>query len=243
MGHTRMTTQGSEKRNFNNHPFYARAGGQAFALAHNGVLTNDIALRKQHKLPRTNIETDSFAAVQLLEQCKDISFDSLRSMAEQVEGTFSFTVLDGRDDLYFVKGDNPLCIYHYPQIGLYLYASTESVLLAALRRMPYRFGTPVQVVLDCGELLRIDARGEQSKAEFDTRNLFYRSFSFPYAYMLDPPSKKQSLPVRVNTEREYVQSLRSVAAFYGYAPGYVDDLLQDGFSLDDVEDILYCGRG
>ena len=46
MGHTRMTTQGSEKLNYNNHPFPGKAGQMPFALAHNGVLCNDKALRR-----------------------------------------------------------------------------------------------------------------------------------------------------------------------------------------------------
>ena len=37
MGHTRMTTQGNEKFNYNNHPFYGHADVN-FAFAHNGVL-------------------------------------------------------------------------------------------------------------------------------------------------------------------------------------------------------------
>jgi glucosamine 6-phosphate synthetase-like amidotransferase/phosphosugar isomerase protein len=37
MGHTRMTTQGSERINRNNHPFYSNKLG--FALAHNGMFT------------------------------------------------------------------------------------------------------------------------------------------------------------------------------------------------------------
>ena len=45
MGHTRMTTQGSARRNYNNHPFPGRTGAVDFALAHNGVLYNDVALR------------------------------------------------------------------------------------------------------------------------------------------------------------------------------------------------------
>ena len=66
MGHTRMTTQGSEKHNENNHPFRGYAGGNHFALAHNGVLYNDKILRRKMKLPVTKIETDSYIAVQLL---------------------------------------------------------------------------------------------------------------------------------------------------------------------------------
>ena len=52
MGHTRMTTQGNEKHNYNNHPFEGTAG-IPFALAHNGVLYNDLTLRKDKNLPPT----------------------------------------------------------------------------------------------------------------------------------------------------------------------------------------------
>ena len=34
MGHTRLTTQGSAKKVYNNHPFGCRGAGTAFALAH-----------------------------------------------------------------------------------------------------------------------------------------------------------------------------------------------------------------
>lgn len=68
MGYAGMMTQGSAKKNFNNHPFQSRARGKPFALAHNGMIYNDLALRRKEKLPRTNIETDSYVAVQLLER-------------------------------------------------------------------------------------------------------------------------------------------------------------------------------
>ena len=68
MGHTRMTTQGSAKRNYNNHPFRGRIRNNDFALAHNGVLQNDVSLRKKNHLPKSKIQTDSYVAVQLLEQ-------------------------------------------------------------------------------------------------------------------------------------------------------------------------------
>lgn len=61
---------------------------------HIGVLYNDDILRKYHKLPTTDIETDSYVAVQLIEQKRALSFDSLSYTAEEVEGSFCFTVLD-----------------------------------------------------------------------------------------------------------------------------------------------------
>ena len=85
MGHTRYTTQGSQKQNYNNHPFRGHAGTD-FALAHNGVLYNDHALRLEKHLPDTKIETDSYIAVQLIEAEKALNFSAIRSMAEAVLG-------------------------------------------------------------------------------------------------------------------------------------------------------------
>ena len=113
MGHTRMTTQGSEKYLPNNHPFPGKAGDTSFALAHNGVLSNDKRLRRQHDLPATKIETDSYIAVQLLEASGELSFTSLASMAEKLEGSFTITVMTDDNSLYCIKGDNPFCLYHY----------------------------------------------------------------------------------------------------------------------------------
>jgi len=240
MGHTRMSTQGDARRNYNNHPFQARAGSHSFALAHNGVLYNDGLLRKTKKLPRTNIETDSFVAVQLLQQQGALTFDSLRHMAEQVEGSFSFTILDDRNNLYFVKGDNPLCIYHYPDSSLYLYASTEEILINAVVHMPYRLGKPSKVTLECGEILKIDADGLQSRGTFDTWNLYSRWYA-PYSVLMEPPVRHQCVPLKASPDKEYIRELKSVASFYGFSSGYVDTLLADGFTTDDVEEMLYCG--
>ena len=63
-GHTRMTTQGDAKHNYNNHPFSGKVGNRTFALCHNGVLHNDNILKTTEKLPNTRIQTDSYVAVQ-----------------------------------------------------------------------------------------------------------------------------------------------------------------------------------
>lgn len=120
MGHTRMTTQGAASRNYNNHPFPGRAGTQPFALAHNGVIYNDVELRRNHRLPPTGIETDSYVAVQLLEKAGKLCPDSLCRMAEQLEGSFTLTVLDVENTLYLIRGNNPLSVRLFPSLGCYL---------------------------------------------------------------------------------------------------------------------------
>ena len=98
MGHTRLATQGNQKFNQNNHPFPGHANKE-FAFAHNGILYNDVELRKENHLPDTHIETDSYVAVQLIEQKKKLDFNSLKNMAESVRGNFTFTVLDEENSL------------------------------------------------------------------------------------------------------------------------------------------------
>ena len=225
MGHTRMTTQGSEKKNYNNHPFYGSACGQVFALAHNGVLYNDRMLQIREKLPITQIETDSYVAVQLLEKQNALSLDSLRYMAEQVEGSFTFTALSEDDKLYFVKGENPICIYHYPQRKLYLYASTEEILQDALAQMYLRYDHPKKILMECGDILCIDRNGSIDRAEFNTDHLLL------YAYPCIWSSSKSS----------YVKELKSIARYYGYDGEIIDTMLADGFTTEEVEDLLYCG--
>ena len=230
MGHTRMTTQGHASKNQNNHPFPGNAGGSTFALAHNGILHNDRELRYDRNLPLTNIETDSYVAVQLIEQQKEVTFDSLREMAEAVEGSFVFTVLAQDNSLYFVKGDNPLTIYHYPRQGFYLYASTEGILCAALKTLGMWKLKPEVIHLEEGTILRIDRYGEQSYSQFAMLDSWQ-------SWML--PALETAYAFGRRWPVTYIQELKSVAGYYGYTPEEIDNLLSDGYTPEEVETMLY----
>ena len=161
MGHPRMTTQGSEKQNQNNHPFPGKAGASTFALAHNGMLHNDRELRRSHRLPGSRVQTDSYVAGQLLEEAGEISHTSLAAMAEELEGSFTFTVLTDQNSLFFLKGNNPLSLWHFPESGVYLYASTEEILTRTAARVGLR-GKKEKVLIRQGQILEIDSAGQQN---------------------------------------------------------------------------------
>ena len=207
MGHTRMTTQGSAKMNYNNHPFFGCVKGKRFALAHNGVLWNDRGLRHTKHLPKTKIQTDSYVAVQLLEQQKALDFDSLAKMAEQVEGSFSFAVLDEQDALWIVKGDSPLSIAYFPECGVYVYASTAEILNKALARCGNWLGRGEKVDIEMGDIVRIDRNGRITRGAFDASK-FYRS-SWGY---WDTPL----YPRLPHSEEEHLSLLKSVAKSFGF---------------------------
>ena len=232
MGHTRMTTQGSAKKNFNNHPFIGHVKGESFALAHNGTIWNDIELRRTKHLPRTKVQTDSFIAVQLIEQQKSLDFSSLRYTAEAVEGSFSFTVLSERDDLYLIKGDNPLTIVHFPKVGVYVYASTAEILNKALARCGNWLGRGEKVDIEMGDIVKIDRNGRITRGAFDASK-FYRS-SWGY---WDTPL----YPKAPHSEEEHLALLKSVAKAFGFTSKMIDRLLDQGFTTMEIEELLYDG--
>ena len=232
MGHTRMTTQGSAKKNYNNHPFFGRVKGKTFALAHNGVIWNDLELRRTKHLPRTKVQTDSYIAIQLIEQQKVLNLSSLKCMAEQVEGSFSFSVLSERDDLYLIKGDNPLTIAYFPKVGVYVYASTAEILNKALARCGNWLGRAEKVDIAMGDIVKIDNNGRITRGIFDASK-FYRSSWGYWDTSLYP-----RLP---HSEEEHLALLKSVAKAFGFTGEMVDRLLDQGFTIDDVENLLYEG--
>ena len=234
MGHTRMTTQGSEKQNRNNHPFYGSSGGTHFALSHNGVLYNDHALRKQFHLSLPKIETDSYIAVQLIEQKNALNFDSLKYMAETVEGSFSFTVLDHLNQLYFIKGDNPLCLYHFPKNGVYLYASTEAILKKSLRKMHLFREKPMEIKMEAGDILKINRYAVIEKQSFNPEHLFHCGYRGMYGSFMDSIWQCHGAEYTM-----YLDEIKSVAASFGYSSEDIDSLRDQGFSCEEIENAFY----
>ena len=233
MGHTRMTTQGSAGKPYNNHPFPGTVNGHTFALAHNGVLYNDKTLRRNLRLPNTKIETDSYVAVQLIERQKALSFSSLRSMAESVEGSFTFTILDHMNGLYFVKGENPLCLNYYPRLGLYVYASTKEILNDGLTHTLLKREAAEEVPVRTEEILYLSADGTIARDAFTLSWNWYGPWSGWF-----PGKRNTSATIR----DPWLKELRDMAGVFGYRPEDIDDMVAHGMSTDEIEEALYVGE-
>lgn len=223
MGHTRMTTQGDEKHNQNNHPFSGYADGKYFAFAHNGMIWNDLELRITEKLPITDIETDSYIGVQLIEKENALDFNSLRNMAEKVKGSFVFTVLDSDNSIWFVKGDNPLSIFYYD--GFLIYASTTEILNRSIKHLklgkPKKIYTPFE-----GDILHISSSGQIESGFFtpDFSGFFnsYNLYNFGMCY---------------STNSYY--ELISVASSMGISPYEIIALMDYGCEREEIEELIY----
>ena len=221
MGHTRMATQGDKKHNYNNHPFLGKADKE-FAFGHNGVLWNDRVLRKDKLIPDTHIETDSYAACQLIETQNKLDFGSLKYMAETVEGNFTFTILDDENSLYIVKGSNPMCLLHFEALGIYIYASTESIMKNALKKVGFHKFDAEKVEVVEGDILKIDENGIVSRAEFE-----YLTASSRFGWY----NSADYYPI-------HEELLLAYCGCYGVDSSDVELLLDYGYTPDEVEDML-----
>jgi len=235
IGHTRHSTQGSERKNYNNHPFLGKTKNAKFALAHNGVLMNDNELRKDLKLLKTKIETDSYIAVQLIESQHSLDAKSLKYMAEKVDGSFSFSLLDDKDNIYLVKGDSPLCILHFPREKMYVFASTEEILFKALidsklfpalKKAEYE-----EVEIKDGDILKICSDGKLIYDKFEY-SIYSGRHWWDFGFVGHGYSKD-----------DYIDDLKSIATYQGYSPEDIDRFLRSGFSPDEIEEFIYCGYG
>ena len=227
MGHTRLTTQGNQKFNFNNHPFYGRADKE-FSFAHNGVLYNDVELRKEKNLPKTNIETDSYVAVQLIEQQKKLDFNSLKNMAETVQGNFNFTILDEDNSLYIVKGSNPMFLIHFEEIGLYVYASTESIMKNALKKVSIKNIPYTKIETTHGDIIRIDSNGYITRFEFENKEDFRYASWLRYSYD----------DFEDDYYNQHEQLLFDMCNTFGVDEDDIALLLDYGYSSDEIEDMM-----
>ncbi len=223
MDHTRLATQGNQKFNFNNHPFYGKAD-KSFAFAHNGVLYNDGKLKREKKLPKTHIETDSYVAVQLIEKQKKLDFDSLKSMAEDVQGSFTFTILDEENTLYFIKGSSPIYLIYFEKLDLYVYASIESIMKKALKKSSlnqYRY----QIIkMTEGDIISIDKFGKIDCTEFEVSKFEYLA-RFRYSNLEDYYTCQEEM-------------LLDICNCFGVTEEEVLFLLDYGYTADDVEEML-----
>jgi glucosamine 6-phosphate synthetase-like amidotransferase/phosphosugar isomerase protein len=250
IGHTRHTTQGTQFKNHNNHPFLGVAGDTQFALAHNGVLDNDDILQYTEKLPKTEIETDTYVAVQLMEKYANnepLDIGAIRNASELVSGMFAFTVLDNNNNFWIIRNDSPLYLVYFDKLNLYVYGSTKEIVEAGLKAAGLATYTVVSVGV--GEIIRIDENGVLHRFNFEVNERYYNPSSKWYSIANGNKTATTTTTTYYNDgwgagwqEDYYDQLLRHDLFDYGFEDEEVD-LLFDTYGTRYVEETLYGTDG
>ena len=97
-----------------------------------------------------------------------------------------------------------------------------------LKLTTLRFGDYEKIDVASGEILKIDKHGKTTKSYFDDSNLIDYSY-YPRTFRF----------ARTD-EDDYLDTLKSVATTYGISENYIDCLLEEGFTTDDIEELIYC---
>ena len=146
-------------------------------------------------------------------------------MAEAVEGSFVFTVLDKDNSIWFAVGDNPLCVMFYD--GFLIYASTQEILCKTIKKL--KLNTPSDILEPKeGEILKIDRNDRMTTGIFTPHTTFehwWRKYPFYRSYYEDTPTS--------------YDDLFSVAKAFGVTADEVQALLDYGCSEEEIEEMLY----
>ena len=155
-------------------------------------------------------------------------------MAEKTEGSFSYTILEEKNNLYLVKGDSPLSVLHFPKQRIYVYASTDEILYRALIDSPLfsalKKGEFETVYITEGDILKIAPNGTIKKDTFNYSYYYGRNW-WDYGYCSYFSGLSDN-----SAENEYLSELRNFAGYQGID---IDELLNNGFTLQEIEDYIY----
>ena len=116
-----------------------------------------------------------------------------------------------------------MCLLHFKEIGLYLYASTESIMKNALKRVGLHKFANERIKTDEGDIIRIDRNGDITCSEFEPK--IFRS---KYMSWYDDSSY-------YNIHEEM---LLAYCGCYGVDSEDVELLLEYGYTYDEIEEML-----
>ena len=117
-----------------------------------------------------------------------------------------------------------MCMLHFKDIGLYVYASTESIMKNALKRIRLHKFANERIKTDEGDIIRIDRNGIITRSEYDQK--LYRS---KYMSWYDDDLEYMTV---------HEQLLMSYCGCYGVDSADVELLLEYGYTCDEIEEML-----
>lgn len=112
-------------------------------------------------------------------------------MAEDVAGYFTFTILDEDNNLWFVKGESPLYLIHFPELGLYVYSSTAGIMHKALTKLGLHLMHYDVIETEEGALLKITPDGEIHQDHFSVPMFYPRKIGWVLAIGVIPMMQRK----------------------------------------------------
>jgi amidophosphoribosyltransferase len=186
IGHTRYSTTGSSSWH-NAQPVYRHVGDRAFAVGHNGNLTNTEALAAEAGMLPGTVSSDSDLLAELIarhllaDERVDL-VEALMAVLPQLQGAFSLVLCD-KDRLIGLRDPNgfrPLALGRLDDDGWALASETPALDIA---------GAHYVRDLEPGEVLVMDADGRRSVHPWAPEVVDPKLCIFEFVYLARPDSR------------------------------------------------------
>ncbi len=115
-----------------------------------------------------------------------------------------------------------MCLLHFEALGIYIYASTESIMKNALKKVGFHKFDAEKVEVVEGDIIKIDETGTVSRSEFE-----YLTASSHFGWY----NSADYYPI-------HEELLLAYCGCYGVDSSDVELLLDYGYTPDEVEDML-----
>lgn len=117
---------------------------------------------------------------------------------------------------------------------MYIYASTENILRKAQCKLHSGGGKAVDVPIQKGEVIKITPTGEISRSAFAVRETEYFNSCAKAGFLT-----RYDYFHTAQANRAYIAQLKTVAQYCGFEPREIDDMIMEGFTLTEIEDMIY----
>ena len=119
-----------------------------------------------------------------------------------------------------------MCLLHFPVLGIYIYASTESILKNALTKIGLHKFASERIATEEGNILCIDRNGNITRSEFNPAPHYYKFYT-PHGWYDN-----------YDYYDAYEQTLLDLCHCYGVDEYDVLLLFEYGYTADEVEEML-----
>lgn len=111
--------------------------------------------------------------------------------------------------------------------------------LFGVHKLSFDFGEYEKIPIRCGEIMRIDADGKRTIEEFDSSKICNDQCFYSRLFGRNAVPKSQSSVCEYMNSDELAE-LKMVASYLGYSDDLIDALILYGYTVEDIEVILYC---
>ena len=149
-------------------------------------------------------------------------------------GSYTFSILDADNNLWLVKGSNPLHLIHFPDLQLYVYASTQEIMNKALKTVRLKKFRYTVIESHEGDILLIDCCGNIQRSKFTPKEDDWHGFRCFSSGLYGWDS---IAPADDPLDDSYA-ALIELCGYFGVDEDDVMYLFEMGYSLAEIEEMI-----